>query len=73
MGNEGCDMSAGGPRKLVMRPGRVNVKWIGTSMLVSVSRATPLNTNPLRKDLAVRAVNLNSYWGRSGWLASVTS
>jgi hypothetical protein len=56
-----------------MRPGRANVKRTGTSMSVSVSRATPLNTNPLRKDLAVRAVNLSSYWGRSGWLASVTS
>jgi hypothetical protein len=57
----------------VIRPGRANVKRTGTSLSVSVSRATPLNTNPLRKDLAVRAVNLSSYWGRSGWLASVTS
>jgi hypothetical protein len=56
-----------------MRPGRANVKRTGTSMSVSVSRATPLNTNPLRKDLAVRGVNLSSYCGRSGWLASVTS
>jgi hypothetical protein len=55
-----------------MRPGRANVKRTGTSLSVSVSRATPLNTNPLRK-IAVRAVNLSSYCGRSGWLASVTS
>jgi len=44
-----------------MRPGGANVKRTGTSMSVSVSRATPLNTNPLRKDRAVRAVNLSSY------------
>jgi hypothetical protein len=56
-----------------MRPGRANVKRTGTSVSVSVSRATPSYTNPLRKDLAVRVVKLSSYWGRSGWLASVTS